>query len=288
MNNKIIINKIDSKYIIINTAQIMESYVNNMSVVSEKNIIFNATSIELEDIKIDTYLNDKRRKYFPYSEIPIHYRKRLFKEKSLFINTLLEINKPYLIIKSGIPLLYYVTEVNNNFVLIKKILETTNYQKEYVNEEKEKEILKNLVTCEEEEKVFVIDEYGRILKLDISSEEYNKEFYKFIDYLDKNNKEYKFDGRTLDYSSANISLEKTPSIWMLYNTNTYFIKVNKNEIQVKLYKETKVGNNYFKIEICDLKINSLEKILENEIEIQKYLPEPIIKRNLNKKLFNRF
>jgi len=281
---KPVVNKIMSKYIILDTAQIMEGYTNTMSVISNSEIIFNARGITPEDIEINTYLNDKRRKYFPYSDTPMHYRKKLLKDKLLYINMLLEINKPYLIIKSGIPLLYYITEINDEFVLIKKPLLQTNYNSDCVSNEKKWKLLNDLMACEDNEKLFIIDQYGRQLNLNASQEEKHKKLIEFLDYLDENNLKYEYNNDYLTFSCLDQVLDKIPITSIINNTITYFIKVDGDKIKVKVYEENQIGTGNYRIKTGDIEIDSLESILETITDTREYLEEPVISKRLNKKL----
>ncbi len=283
-DSKIGVGKINGKYVILDTAQIMESYTETMSVISSSNIIFSATDMDENSIKANTYLTDPRRKYFPYSDMPIHYRKRFLKEKQLFINLLLKLNEPYLVIKSGIPLLYYVTLVNGEFLLIKKLLEQTNYQKSYVSSKEVDSIIKNLMIHQSDEQIFIVDEYGRILDCNKTKEEENKSNLEFIEYLEQINVDYSFKDGVFTHPTF-IQKGKIPNYLVANGAYTYFIKTNGKDFLVKLFKEKYLDKDASIVEISDIKLDTLDSILETIPETSDYLNEPVIKKSLNRKLF---
>ena len=216
--------------------------------------------------------------------MPIHYRKRFLKEKLLFINLLLKLNEPYLVIKSGIPLLYYVTLVNGEFLLVKKLLEQTNYQKSYVSSKEVDSIIKNLMIHQSDEQVFIVDEYGRILDCNKTKEEENKSNLEFIEYLEQINVNYSFKDGVFTHPTF-IQKSKIPNYLVANGTYTYFIKTNGKDFRVKLFKEKYLDNDMSIVEISDIKLDTLESLLETIPETSDYLNEPVIKKSLNRKLF---
>lgn len=280
-----IVKKIMNKYIIGDTAQIMEGYKSTMSVISNSGIIFNARGIEPKDIEINTYLTDERREDFPYSDKPIHYSKKFLREKLLYINMLLRINKPHLVIKSGIPFVCYVSEINGKFVLITKPLCLSNCNRDYINEEKRRKLLDNLMTCEDNQKLYIIDAFGRQINLSASQEEKHKNFLEFLDYLDENNIKYEYDGATVNFHVLwDEVIDKAPITSIIDETTTYFIKVDGKNIKVKSYEEKPTGKDYWRIKTSDVEIDSLESILAKITEPIEYLGEPVISKRLNRKL----
>ena len=116
-----IIQKIESHYVGDDCIQIMIPYKNAITVLNQDGILFhNKTGSNLH---INKYLEDERRKQFPYSNIPTHYSKVGLFKKMAFANQLFEFEKPYIRICDGFISESFVVKDNNQALLINSIMQ---------------------------------------------------------------------------------------------------------------------------------------------------------------------
>ena len=114
--------RIPNHYISNNCAQIMKSYVDEMMIISPKGIVF--CDLRGEDI-VNSYINDKRRRFFPYHNIPTHIRKRWFNNSKYKItNQLIDFDTPYLVLSSELQPteLYAIKNGYRHALLLNKLL----------------------------------------------------------------------------------------------------------------------------------------------------------------------
>ncbi|MEE0699174.1 MAG: hypothetical protein U0M66_01035 [Bacilli bacterium] len=74
---------------------------------------------------INKYLEDERRHQFPYSTIPTHYGKVLFK-KCLFVNQILNFDTPYLNLTNKGIFTYHAVKDGKDGLIVTEVLSTTD------------------------------------------------------------------------------------------------------------------------------------------------------------------
>lgn len=282
MENNIKVAKINKRYVGEDCAQIMIPYFTTMTVFDNSEMLFHAKGIN--DVEVNRYLYDERRKQFPYHDIPTHYTKKIFQKKMVYVNQIYDFDKPYLIIRSGLPQQYYVSKTNNGAIVIQKTLETKNRDRELFNTEEMHSFLRELVTCNNGEQSYAIDMDGKFLNF-VSREERMLELNKFLDYLEENNIFYKYDGYTLNYGYVP-DKSKIPSTMIPTDSPIFIVNINGSEIKIKLVGITSMDKDYFRLNVYDLPINkfTLEQISYLTSEASKNLKEPSISRRINKNI----
>lgn len=118
------IQQINKPYVGDDCIQIMIPYKNAITILNEDGILFN--DMINSNVKINKYLEDERRKQFPYSNIPTHYSKEGLFKKVTYSNQLLEFEKPYIIIRDGVITENFVIKDNDRALLINSLLMKKN------------------------------------------------------------------------------------------------------------------------------------------------------------------
>ena len=94
-----LVQRVERQYVGDDCVQIMLPYDNSITFLGEQGILYH--HVPESSFYVNRYLEDERRKQFPYSNIPTHYsRVGLFKKKS-FVNQILDFEKPYFRIGDG-------------------------------------------------------------------------------------------------------------------------------------------------------------------------------------------
>ena len=126
------VQKIKSHYVGNDCVQVMIPYQNALTIVSPDGMLYHHTPESR--IYINKYLEDERRKQFPYSNIPTHYSRILFK-KFAYTNQILDFDKPYIRIGNGFWLESYAVKDNNQALLVSSIKQPTEYIKHMTYDE---------------------------------------------------------------------------------------------------------------------------------------------------------
>lgn len=90
--------KMHNHYVNENYIQIMLGYQDYLLFFGNNNLMYNSNI----DLATNAYLNDKRKKYFPYSQIPEHIEKVSLFKKMIFVNQIIDFEKPYIRINDGL------------------------------------------------------------------------------------------------------------------------------------------------------------------------------------------
>lgn len=282
MENNMKVAKIHDRYVGENCAQLMIPYFTTMTVFNNSEMLFHAD--EINNIVLNSYLHDERREQFPYHDIPIHYTKKLFQKKMVYVNQIYDFNKPYILIRSGVPQQYYVSKTNDGAIVIQQNLELANHNRMFFNTEEMHSFLRELLSCKNGEQSFAMEADGRFLNF-VSKEERMIELNKFLDYLEENNIYYKYDGYNLYFSDIT-DKSKIPNTMIPTDGSIFIVKINGSEIKIKLVNITSMDKDYSRLSLYDLPINkyTLEQILCLTSEVSKTLKEPSISRRLNKNI----
>lgn len=145
MNNEII-QKIESQYVGRDCIQIMMPYLESLTVISDDGIQYHF--VPDSDNYINKYLEDKRKKQFPYSNIPIHYTKNNESREITEVNQLIDFERPYLLVGDGFYRELYAIKkgseallVNNPITSDKKIKHMTYTElMDYISKRDEEEL----------------------------------------------------------------------------------------------------------------------------------------------------
>jgi len=115
-----IVYKISSCYVGEVCAQIMIPYKNVITILDRNGIVYHHK--EGSNLFINKYVNDERRKQFPYHTIPTHYTKYAFREKYHNTNQLFDFEQPYIRITEGNIIESYVIKDKNEALAVNKIM----------------------------------------------------------------------------------------------------------------------------------------------------------------------
>lgn len=135
---------IRSHYVGDNYLQVMLPYKKAITVIDEHGVLFHKKKGSY--LTINKYLNDERKNKFPYSNIPEH---KMITSRGVirYTNQLLEFNKPYIIITSGLILEEYAVKNDDDAILVTKA-----------------------IVPEKEEKILTLDELRELVYSDDSIE----------------------------------------------------------------------------------------------------------------------
>lgn len=137
-----IVQKIESYYVSDDCIQIMIPYKNAITILNKDGILFH-NKVD-SNLQINKYLEDERRKQFPYSNIPTHYSTVGLSKKITYSNQLFEFEKPYIRIFDGYIVESFVVKDNNQALLINSVMQTYNkYTKHMTYDELLKFVEKN-------------------------------------------------------------------------------------------------------------------------------------------------
>ena len=126
------VQKIKNHYVGNDCVQVMIPYQNALTIVSPDGMLYHHTPESR--IYVNKYLEDERRKQFPYSNIPTHYSRILFK-KFAYTNQILDFDKPYIRIGDGFWLESYAVKDNNQALLVSSIKEPIEHIKHMTYDE---------------------------------------------------------------------------------------------------------------------------------------------------------
>ena len=273
-----VIKKIESPYVGEDCVQCMFPYSDSMTLISQDGILFHHK--QGSDYYVNMYIEDERRKQFPYSNIPTHIDKNV-----LYTNQVLDFNKPYLRIADGHLIEYYVIKDNKIALLISKKF----YPKRYYRHMTYNELLEFLSSKntsninQSNEKIYYIFQDGGLVNYEYLLPSIEKihnfiknnlsKFFSFLD--DKLENDYYYESSSVGQYLKDFPWilpyikEKTKEIdFSLINFNVrindpfYIVKINDNKIEVKGINILYVKDDDYEVSIYDIPIRdySLEQL----------------------------
>lgn len=117
-NNNEIIQRLESHYVSDDCCQIMLPFTEKTTILSDKGIMFHRD----DNVVINEYIKDERRKKFPYHNIPTHLYKIPFIGKVGYTNQILEYEKPIIRVFEGYAIESFAVKDNSNALLVHKTL----------------------------------------------------------------------------------------------------------------------------------------------------------------------
>lgn len=115
-----IVQRVNSWYVGDDCVQMMIPYKSAITILNKDGIVYYHK--EGSEIFVNNYVNDERRKQFPYNNIPTHYSKFLIGGKFHYTNQLLEFEQPYIRVNDGHIIESYVIKDNNEALAVNKIM----------------------------------------------------------------------------------------------------------------------------------------------------------------------
>lgn len=136
-----VVQRIASHYVGDDCIQVMAPYRNTITILNQDGIIYSHK--EGSHASINKYVEDERRKQFPYSNIPTHYSRVGLFEKINYANQLLNFEEPYIRIGDGVIIESFAVKDESEALLINKIL-TGDRRSIYVTRAELEELFSNL------------------------------------------------------------------------------------------------------------------------------------------------
>lgn len=243
-----IIKRIESYYVGDDCIQDMIPYKNAITILSQDGILFH--NKVGSNLYINKYMEDERRKQFPYSNIPIHYSKRGLVEKIIFTNQLFEFEKPYIRIFDGYILESFAVKDNDQALLINSIMQTDKYTKHMTYEE----LLQFVAKKDDDEQIYYVYTDGYLCPDGSKLLPTEEQIYKHIkEQFKKNVKDFR------EYQQ-----EHTDAVGRYLEENPWFLNYIEKSIN---NLDTSLIN--FNILIEDVSTLLILRIHNNDIKIQK-------------------
>ena len=175
--------EVDNKYVKNNYLQIMLNYKKYLLLIGNKKMMYyNNTKQQPCEEYTNSYLNDKRRFEFPFSNIPEH-KQRIYLKKYSSTNQILELDTPYiLIIDEHIVKMTAFKSNDKTYIHSKCLTESNNNRKKIVNREELEQYL---------QKGYFKEKESISKNLDYKLESKNNEEYSLVTTID-------FDGFLYD------------------------------------------------------------------------------------------
>lgn len=278
-----IVQRIQSHYVGDDCIQIMFPYQDALTIVNQDGMLYHHKPGS--SVYVNKYLEDERRKQFPYSNIPTHFSKVRFR-KIAYTNQLLDFEKPYIKIGDGYFSESFVIKDNNQALLTTSIMKPDNHVEHMTYDELLKYVGKHgtdeqiyyvylsgeipsnneqLFPTEEEIYTHIKENLLKNIR-DFEKESENYESYvgsylrenpMFLDYVSNNMKR-------IDFSSMDFNVG--------INESMLIVRINKGNITIQGVKAMFVRKNDYKVDIYDIPVTkySLEQL--------KYVPKINIAR----------
>lgn len=287
-----IVQRIQSHYVGDDCIQIMFPYQDTLTILNPDGMLYHHK--QGSNVYVNKYLEDERRKQFPYSNIPTHFSKVMFK-KIAYTNQLLDFEKPYIRIGDGYYSESFVIKDNNQALLISSIMKPDNHVEHMTYDE----LLKYVGKHDNDEQIYYVDISGGIpsnnkrlfppeeeiythikKKLAKNIRDFEKETEIYNSYVGKYLRENPMfldfannNMRRIDFSSMDFNVE--------INELMLIVRISKGNITIQGVAVMFVRENNYKVDIYDIPVTkySLEQL--------KYVPkinitrEPIIPLRLN-------
>lgn len=282
-----IVQRINSWYVGDDCAQLMIPYKNAITILDRNGIVYHHK--EGSEVFINNYVNDERRKQFPYHSIPTHYTKFAFNGKFHYTNQLLQFEQPYIRINDGNIIESFIVKDKNEALAINKVMRIHKNTSFKTREELEK-IFEQ--PTDENEKLYYLYVTGTMPinnELNISSE---KEIFDYIkSQLSKNVadfREYVNDnpGSTvgsylrkneffLDFVEHNISKidlkDYKFNLRLMDGDTVLLVKINGIDISIQGVDVYFITPDYYRVDIYDILVTKYT------LEQLKYLTPKIEK-----------
>lgn len=288
-----IVRKIEGQYVRDDCIQIMFPYKDTLTILNQDGMLFHYKPGSSK--YVNKYLEDERRKQFPYSNIPTHFSKVGIFKKVAYTNQLLEFEKPYIRIGDGHFSESFVIKDNNQALLISSIMQPDNHIEHMTYEE----LLKFVGKRDSDEQIYYIYLSGALPSNSEKLFPTEEEIYNHIrKQLSKNINDFENEIENY-YSSLGRYLRENPWFlnyanknmreidFSLIDFNIYIndpmliVRINKENITIQGVEAMFVRQNDYKVDICDIPVTkyTLEQLkYVSKINITE---EPKISLRLN-------
>lgn len=295
-----LVQRIENHYVSDDCIQIMAPYKNEITIFNKDGIVF-SHNVD-SHITINKYMEDERRKQFPYSNIPTHYSKIGLFGKINFANQLFDFEVPYIRVGDGSIIESFAVKDQDKALLINRVISGTKKTGYVTREELEDLYTKSTdkFILHLEDPKYVGEETLRISNFQpFASEEKIRNFIeKQIVNGVKDFRNYVKDcpGSTvvhyllehpvfLDYveqSINNFDLTNMKFNIPLKGNRAIIVRTDENDISIQYVEANFVSVNNYRVDIIDLPVNkyTLEQLKHLSPMILK-TKEPKIPLRLN-------
>lgn len=293
-----VVQRVESHYVGDDCIQVMTPYRNTLAILNKDGIIYSHKKDSYASI--NKYVEDERRKQFPYSNIPTHYSRIGLFGKMNYVNQLLNFEEPYIRIGDGEIIESFAVKDKNEALLINTIL-TGDIRSVLVTRKELEEVFSNSTTEKEKKYIIYLDDesmnIGEFHPLASEEEIYDFIESKFMENISEfamilNNDSFSKVGVYLlqhpfffefvKQSIANVDLCKLKLNIKLRGGKAIILKSNGSDIAMQYVRANFVSIDNYRIDIVDIPVNkyTLEQLKHLSPIIAK-TKEPRIPLKLN-------
>lgn len=150
-----IVQRIESCYVGDDCLLVMVPYENALTILNQDGIIYSHK--EGSHVSINKYVEDERRKQFPYSNIPTHHSRIGLFGKINYTNQLLNFEEPYIRIGDNKIIESFAVKDKNEALIINEIL-TGDVRTIYLNREELEELFSNSSSKDKKKYIIYLDD----------------------------------------------------------------------------------------------------------------------------------
>lgn len=285
-----IVQRINRWYVGEECIQVMTPYQGAITILNNTGIVYHHK--EGSEVFINAYMEDERRKMFPYHNIPTHYSKGKIK----YVNQLMDFDRPYIRIGDGHIIESFAVKDNAGALVVNKVLSHTKSTSFKTRSELEK-----LIEPKEDQELYYLYVDGTMPKnYTLPSE---KDIFDFIKKnLSKNVSDFREYVKDEPHSIVGSYLRKNPMFLDFVEQNLGSLDLNSmkftlplnddrtlllvslsdNDVTLKGYNMAFISNDCYKVDEFDIPITkyTLEQIKFLTPQI-KNAREPKIPLRLN-------
>lgn len=285
MYNYIKASEIDSKYIGSDCVQVMIPFDKALSIFSEQDLTFYGRGYKENKIDNTHYIEDERKKQFPYNEVPYHWARKKLLSSFLYVNQLFDFNKPYVLINNGMISECYATKKDEKAYIIQKDLSIVlkdTIMKKYVEKERVYDFFGEMINKNDDKKTYIIDSTGKHLDICFDENKRKQKRNELIEFLNENKMLDGFDEHNIWYHDGEFILED--SFMLPFDNPLFVIKLDNSEIKIKFIKLSSLNEDMVKVISVDIPVErySLEQIEYIVKSSTNKLKEPIFSRKLKR------
>lgn len=278
--------EIDDKYVGSDCIQVMIPFDKALSIFSENDLTFYARGYGENKIDNSYYIQDERKKQFPYNDTPYHWtRKNLF-SKVLYVNQLFDFNKPYVLINDGILSECYIAQENGKTYIIQIYFAVDDKEaivKKYIEKERVYDFFGEMINKNDGKKTYIIDPTGKHLNICFDENERKQKMNELIEILKQEKLLESFDEHNIWYHNGEFILEN--NFMLPFDNPLFMIKLDGNEMQIKYIQLSSLNEDILKVMSFDIPVEryNLEQISEIVQNSTKKLREPVFSKTLGRR-----
>ena len=265
-----IVYKVNSKYVSDDCVQIMTAYNGYLITFNRGNIIYSHINSAIPTV--NQYLEDERRKQFPYSNIPIHYSRIPGKGKVMKVNQLLNFDEPYINFADGLIFESFAVKDDDCAFIIDKILtenkktisvtrsELENLFTDYNNGKETKHVIYLDGTIDSKDTHSIPDENSIANYIKNNIADWVQDFREYASAYpgDVIGRSLLSNPMWLDYVEQSLGLMDFGSLRLaigIENSQAFIVKTNGNDVSVQHVVANYVSPDNYTVIISDMPVN---------------------------------